>query len=250
MPILVRTWNLFHGRTVPESHQLELERMVRLVTEDRPALVGLQEVPVWALERLAEWSGMRAVPVVAMPALAGPLARRITELDPRRFRSALVGQANVLLLGTALEEVGPQQVIRLNPGSLRHSRRLGLRERLQWGRNRRMCQVVRARTEGSDVAAANLHASKPSSLAQLELERLARLLPEGPAVVVGDFNARETGLHGFSPPIGGIDQILVRGIELESGPKQWPESQRRHGGVLLSDHAPVEATLSLGSRPS
>ena len=92
-----------------------------------------------------------------------------------------------------------------------------------------MCQVVRARTEGSDVAAVNLHASKQASLARLELERLAGLLPDGQVVVVGDFNARQTGLPGFSAPIGGIDQILVRGIELESGPTAWPEERRRHG---------------------
>jgi hypothetical protein len=224
--------------------------MVRLATQDRPALVGLQEVPVWALERLEEWSGMRAVWAVAMRALGGPLARRLTELDPRRFRSALVGQGNALLLGEEVVSVGPQQVIRLNPPSLRRSRPLPVSQRFEWARNRRVCQVVPARVGATSLVAVNLHASKQASLARIELERLGGLLPEGNAIVLGDFNARETGLPGFSPPIAGIDQILVRGLRLDARPEAWPESRRRHGEVLLSDHAPVEATLSLGSRPS
>lgn len=241
----MRTWNLFHGRTVPEGRGLELERMVRLVTEDGPALVGLQEVPVWALGRLEEWSGMRAFWAVAMPALGGPFARRLTELHPRRLRSALVGQANALLLGAGLEPGGAQSVIRLNPVDLRRSRRLGVRERLEWAWNRRVCQLLPARTGGEDLLAVNLHASKPQHLAQVELARLAELLPDGPAVVLGDFNTRETGLPEFSPPIAGVNQILIRGLEVESEPRAWPEERRRAGSVLLSDHAPVEAALTV-----
>ena len=249
--LLVRTWNLFHGQTVPERRRLELERMVRLVTQDRPALVGLQEVPVWALERLEEWSGMRAVWAVAMPALGGPFARRLTELDPRRVRSALVGQANALLLGEELAPAGGQRVVRLNPGSLRRSRRVPLAQRLDWVRNRRVCQVVPVRAGATSLRAVNLHASKHAELARVELERLAVLLSERKTIVLGDFNSPGTGLSGFSDPIAGIDQILARGVEFEKPPEPWPAHRRRHGTALLSDHAPVEATLALvGSRTS
>jgi endonuclease/exonuclease/phosphatase family metal-dependent hydrolase len=246
--VIVRTWNLFHGRTVPVSRQLELERMVRLVSEDRPALVGLQEVPIWTLEHLEEWSGMRAVWAVAMPAFGGPLARRMTALDPRRFRSALVGQANALLLGETVERAGAQRVIRLNPLSLQRTTRTDLRGRLNWLRNRRVCQTVPVRIAATRAHVVNLHASKEPTVARVELDRLARLLPDGPVVVLGDFNTRGTGLPGFSPPSDGIDQILVRGLELEAAPTPWPPQRRRRHGALLSDHAPVEAALSLGSR--
>jgi endonuclease/exonuclease/phosphatase family metal-dependent hydrolase len=248
--LLVRTWNLFHGRTVPESRRLELERMVRLATEDRPALVGLQEVPIWALGRLEEWSGMRAVWAVAMPALGGPLARRSTELDPRLFRSALVGQANALLFGEELTPTGGQRIIRLNPGSLRRSRRMPLAQRLDWARNRRLCQVVSVRSEGESLAGVNLHASKHATLAWIELERLGGLLPPGKVIVLGDFNAPGTGLPGFSAPIAGIDQILVRGLQFEEAPEAWPAERRRHGTALLSDHAPVDAIVALVGSPT
>jgi endonuclease/exonuclease/phosphatase family metal-dependent hydrolase len=241
----MRTWNLFHGRTVPDGSKLELERMVKLVTADGPALVGLQEVPVWALGRLEEWSGMRALWAVAMPALGGPFARRLTELAPRRFRSALVGQANAFLVGAGLESFALQQVVRLNPRSLRGSLRVGFRERLDWAHNRRVAQVTPVQTGSAQLVAVNLHATKHASLARAELERLADLLPGGPAVVLGDFNVRRTGLSGFSPPIAGIDQILVRELELVSGPEAWPDERRRHGAALLSDHAPVEARIDV-----
>ena len=48
--------------------------MVELVTEDRPDIVCLQEVPVWALKRLAGWSGMQAIGVRTV------LARTIMDL--------------------------------------------------------------------------------------------------------------------------------------------------------------------------
>jgi endonuclease/exonuclease/phosphatase family metal-dependent hydrolase len=108
---------------------------------------------------------------------------------------------------------------------------------------------VPVRTDGTAFDALNLHASKWPDLAHREVERLVGLIPKGSALVCGDLNAPETGLPGFSPPLPGIDQILVRGLELERPPVRWPAERRRHGGALLSDHAPVEASLRLGSNP-
>jgi len=50
-------------------------------------------------------------------------------------------------------------------------------------------------------------------------------------------------LPGFSAPLGGIDDILVRGIDA-SPLAVWPVERRRQNGVVLSDHAPVELTVS------
>jgi endonuclease/exonuclease/phosphatase family metal-dependent hydrolase len=47
---------------------------------------------------------------------------------------------------------------------------------------------------------------------------------------------------GFSRPISGIDQILVRSAS-SGHAKRWPDERRRLGGRLLSDHAPVEVTI-------
>src|SRR5262245_14338526 len=160
MRLLVRTWNLFHGRAVPETGRTDVEGAVRLVTADGPDVVCLQEVPVWAAGRLSEWSGMRAFEAVAMPALAGQLARRLTELDPRRLRSALTGQANAVLVGDCLG-VSAREVLPLNPRAVRRREgaRLGLplATRLGWARNRRVAQVLRLDDGEETVVVVNLH---------------------------------------------------------------------------------------------
>lgn len=62
--------------------------MVRLVSADSPDVVCLQEVPVWALLRLAEWSGMAALGDVAQQPSVGPVPA-----------TAGLGRARMLLLG-------------------------------------------------------------------------------------------------------------------------------------------------------
>ncbi len=250
MSLLVRTWNLFHGRTSPPSSALHLEEMVRTVAADGPDVVALQEVPVWALGRLEAWSGMTVIPAVAMLPLGGPLARKLTERHPQRLRSLLAGQANVLLLSGRLELAGAPRVIRLNPGPFRwaeaRARGLSLRERLDWAWNRRVCQAVHVQDRKRVIVVGNLHATKDHSLAAAEVDRLARLWPpEAPTILCGDFNARGHVLAGFSEPLEGIDQILVRGLKFERKPSRWPVNRRRtEGGALLSDHAPVEAVIA------
>ncbi len=68
MELTVRTWNLFHGRTVPEGDSLHLEEMVRRISAGMPDVVCLQEVPVWSLPRLGVWSGLAVFGSVAMRA--------------------------------------------------------------------------------------------------------------------------------------------------------------------------------------
>jgi len=236
---------------VPSSAPLQLERMVRLATEDEPDVVALQEVPVWALRRLGDWSSMIPLGAVTVPALAGPLARRLTDLDPARLRSALTGQANALLLGSAVEVVGRHRVLRLDPPSFRRSeaRRLGLPlgTRVQWTRNRRVAQLVPVLAGGREILVVNLHAtsSPDRRLAEAEVRRLGELLRgDGPCVLCGDFNLTGFELPPFSSPGAGVDHILVRGLELERGPEAWSDERRRLDGRLLSDHAPVEAVVA------
>jgi len=62
-------------------------------------------------------------------------------------------------------------------------------------------------------------------------------------ILCGDFNVPAFAVPEFSPPIQGIDQILVRGLGFERAPRSWPAERRRVDGRLLSDHAPVEAEV-------
>ena len=49
-----------------------------------------------------------------------------------------------------------------------------------------------------------------------------------------------TSEWGFSQAGPGLDHVLVRGLMPQGPERHWPEGLRRHGEVLLSDHAPVE----------
>ncbi len=239
MRLLVRSWNVYHGRTHPQSSRLRLEEMVRLVTADAPDVVALQEVPLWAVRRLDDWSGMSASWAMTMPTLLGPLARRVTAADPVRFRSSLTGQANALLVNPHFD-VGRHRRAVLNP-DVSHT------EWLFRGGQRRVCHSLEVDVAGERIVLANLHASNNPDrrLVDEEIERAAAFLAGVErCVLCGDFNVRLHPVPGFTDPIDGIDQILVRGAELERGPEAWTEERRRVNGVVLSDHAPVEAVIT------
>ena len=55
--MLVRSWNLFHGNTLPPGRRSRLEEMVRLAIADRPDVLCLQEVPLWSLRQLGSGAG-------------------------------------------------------------------------------------------------------------------------------------------------------------------------------------------------
>jgi endonuclease/exonuclease/phosphatase family metal-dependent hydrolase len=268
--LLVRTWNLFHGNTKPPSRKAFLEEMVRLAAADSPDVVCLQEVPVWALQHLASWSGMTAVGDVAKRPSLGPLpstaeiGRVLTELNHGLFRSAFTGQANAVLIGAGLSVVEHRRVV-LNPFRFRRAqaRRLGLGRaaRLAWAVERRVCQAVRIRDDDRTLVVGNLHATGYSldrRLADAELLRAAVFVdglasPQEPVLLGGDFNlsirtshtlaelmTSEWGFSGATP--NGIDHVLIRGLRAGEA-RVWPADWREYDGRLLSDHTPVEVEV-------
>jgi endonuclease/exonuclease/phosphatase family metal-dependent hydrolase len=264
LALLVRTWNVFHGNAKPPERRTFLEQMVRLASSDEPDVLLLQEVPVWGLRRLGRWSGMQCFSAVAARPKLGSaeLGGAVTALHRGLFRSAFTGQANAILLGPRLRPVTSDSIY-LNPLSFRRewARRLGLDlpARLRWARERRVCQAVRATVGERSVVVANLHVSSVSDIRirDAELHRAAvfveRFSQADEAVVLGgDLNVRVGASKmlgdlsgpdwGFSVPIPGLDQILVRGAAAGE-PEPWPEERRRLDGRLLSDHAPVEVQL-------
>lgn len=228
----MRSWNVFHGRTWPESGRTHLERMVRLVTGGAD-LVALQELPLWALPKLERWSGMTARWARAMPSLYGPLGRAAAAYDPVRFRSQATGQANAVLLQRDLRVTGQRMRI-LNP-ELPRAERL-----LRW-RQRRVCHAVEFEYEGRRILLGNAH-TDPNPI---QVARAVALLADADSCFLcGDFNIPALELAGFSAPLEGIDQILVRGLELVESPTRWEDGRRAVGRRLLSDHAPIEAVVA------
>ena len=213
---------------MPPRRRGFLREMIELVCDDSPDVVCLQEVPVWGISRLEEWSSMQALAVVARPPrLPGRAGVRVTRWNQGLFRSAFVGQANAVLVGgsLAVEDRGHLQIS-------------------EPGRERRIVQAVGV--AGSYVIA-NLHANRGHEVAQLELER-ARAFAEAASrpgevvVLAGDFNLRDFELAGYSASTEGIDHVLVRGASA-SPPLTWPLERRRLEGTILSDHAPIEVTI-------
>jgi endonuclease/exonuclease/phosphatase family metal-dependent hydrolase len=261
--LLVRTWNLFRGNTKPAGRKTFLQEMVRLAVADAPEVVCLQEVPVWALEHLTAWTGMTAITDVTRRGL--PLGRFLSELDPRRFRSGITGQANAVLLAPELEVVEHRRLV-LNPFRFRRAQarrlQLPLTVRVTWAAERRVCQVVRVSRTGETFVLANMHLTGHRSekgLADAELLRAAVYadgfaLPGEPVLLCGDFNlgvrnsrtlaelmSAEWGFSGATPV--GIDHILVRG--LRAGRRNvWPLERRMRDGRVLSDHAPVDVDVA------
>jgi endonuclease/exonuclease/phosphatase family metal-dependent hydrolase len=232
VPLVVRTWNLFHGNAVPPERHAYLERMVRLVTADAPGVVCLQEVPVWALDRLAGWSGMQAFgEVAARPRLGSArLGKVLTGVHHGLLRSAVTGQANAILVAPGLTVSEQRCSVVSGPGE----------------GERRVCQALRVGTLG---AVGNVHLT--AAFAEQQLGRALREFDASAHLVLcGDLNLRpgegrvydELHVHGFATPAPGIDQILVRGLP-STPPLVWPEERRRIDGRLLSDHAPVELTV-------
>jgi endonuclease/exonuclease/phosphatase family metal-dependent hydrolase len=206
--------------------------MVRLASADGPDVLCLQEVPLWALPRLAGWSGMEARCIVTRRArLPVQLAGAVTRLHNGVFRSWLTGQANVVLLAPGLV---PADHRSLRIDANRHEPRF--------------CHAVLLER----LVVANLHATNDfarPALAAAEIVRAeaftAELAGSLPAVLAGDFNLRAEHLQeleGWSARGPGIDHVLVRG--LDATPLEvWPRERRLHNGVVLSDHAPVEVSL-------
>ena len=221
MPLVVRTWNLFHGNAAPPERQAYLREMIELVTADRPDVVCLQEVPVWAVAQLGRWSGMTVTGAIARrPRLRSvELGRRLTGLDHGRLRSAFTGEADAMLIAPR-HRFGDERSTVISERPLR-----------------RIAHSVRL---DDDVLLANFHIGGEAA----QWEAVGEFVKFAEHVVLaGDANIRGAWLHGFSLPLAdSIDQILVRGLP-STPPVRWPDERRRVAGRLLSDHAPIELTV-------
>jgi endonuclease/exonuclease/phosphatase family metal-dependent hydrolase len=226
---LIRSWNVFHGNAVPPTRHSYLREMVALATEGRPAILCLQEVPVWALAELEEWSGMQAHGAVARrPRRPAWLAATITRLHNGFFRSRLAGQANAILVDRSLSVT-----------------RLGESRISDEGRERRVVHALRV--DGLGVVG-NFHASNAASaVVAAELERAGAFLdahaePGEARILVGDVNHEHPSLAGYENGAAGLDHILVANAAV-AALVTWPTERRVRDGRLLSDHAPIERVV-------
>lgn len=262
--MLVRSWNLFHGNTVPPQRHAFLHEMIRIVEADSPDVLCLQEVPAWALAEFTA-GDLAARPVFGPVPITAQIGRSLTDIHHGVLRSAFAGQGNAIQLSPKLR-VLDHRVLTLNPRRFRRAQSrvlaLGSIARLAWAKERRIVQAVRcAHPDGRTILVANMHCTSyppDERLPDAELLRAAWFAssvasPDDVQILAGDFNvsaARSRTLveltgeeWGFSPAGPGIDHILVRGADA-TALHRWPDAQRAHTDRLLSDHAPVELEIS------
>ena len=260
--LLIRTWNIAHGRDVPAGpghghlRRKLLREMAETMVQDAPDLVLLQEVPVWAGDLLREHTGMALtlapsygahVPFAHVP-LPLAVGEALGKALPDLVRTQFEGQGQAILYARSLLLVSARTVPLNRPQRLRGEPRIAHMARL------------RHRAAGRELVVANVHADSHGADAQVEragylLERYAR---GAPMVLAGDLNAdpRSAGVRsligrGFVEDSGdlGVDHILSRGMRLEWPPTRWAPDRRelRVNGdrpVRLSDHDPVDAVVA------
>jgi endonuclease/exonuclease/phosphatase family metal-dependent hydrolase len=216
MALRVLTWNLFHGRAVPD-------RPRSLLGEFTAALAGwdwdvalLQEVPPWWPAPLGRACGASARMALTSRNWLLPLRRLVAERRPDLMKSNGGGSNAILVRGAAVAE-HHRATLRLLP-------------------ERRVAHAVRL---GDGTWVANLHAeAHGDARAQADVRR-ARDAVTGWAggaariVLGGDLNLTRPAVAGFDV-VGGhhVDHVAVRGFAVAGRGR----TLERHG---LSDHEPL-----------
>lgn len=222
--MLVLTWNLFHGRSVPNAGRPLLHEFSERIAGWPWDVALLQEVPPWWPPHLAAAAGAEQRTALTSRNELLPLRRRVAERWPDVIKSNGGGSNAILVRPSA----GLGQIAE-------HRRR-----RLRWMPERRSVHAVRMSGGGPWIA--NLHAQvRPHSETRKDLAlagaTVRRWAADTPAILGGDCNVPDPEIAGFAVAGGhGVDVVLARGLAAD-GPATTPE----RGG--LSDHAPVLVRL-------
>lgn len=218
--MLVLTWNLFHGRSVPDAPREQLAAFAARLASWEWDVALLQEVPPWWPPELGRASRASARTALTSRNWLLPLSRAAARRRPDVVKSWGGGANAILVRGEAVAE---------------HR----LRTLRAWP-ERRVVHGVRL-AGGRWVC--NLHAQAHSEArAQADVALAAATATEwaagAPIVLGGDLNTRAPIAPGFAHAAGhSVDHVLVRpanvaapGRTLERGP--------------LSDHLPVLAEVA------
>jgi len=217
----VLTWNLLHGRSVPNAGRDLLPDFAAALEGWEWDMALLQEVPPWWPQALARRLGGQVEDRQVLTSRNSllPLRRALAVRWPDLIKSNGGGANAILVRDIAVTE----------------HRTL----RLCWRPERRQLHAVRLAT---GVWVGNLHATvgdDPAARGDAERARVAMVdwAAGEPFVLGGDFNVRGLSLAGLNYA-GGHDVDLVFASYL--GPVGEVEVLERGP---LSDHAPVRVTL-------
>jgi endonuclease/exonuclease/phosphatase family metal-dependent hydrolase len=218
--MLVLTWNLFHGRSVPDAPREQLAEFAARLAGWEWDVALLQEVAPWWPPELGRACGASARTALTSRNWVLPLSRWAARRRPDVIKSWGGGANAILVRG---EAIGEHRVRTLRA----------------WPERRVVHGVRLAR--GWWVS--NLHATAHSQArAQADLDLAARTATEwsagAPVVLGGDLNLRAPVVPAFTHAAGhSVDHLFVRlasvaapGRTLDRGP--------------LSDHLPLLAEVA------
>lgn len=221
----VITWNLFHGRAVPERrHDLYNEFLAAIAGWEWDVLM-LQEAPPWWPERFAAALGVTGRAVRTSRNFGLPIRRAIATRRPDLIKANGGGSNAILVRDQAI---------------VAHRYR-----RIRWLPERRLVHGVRL---ASGVWICNLHMQgsrshlvAPSPVAETAAAGAAAREWAGeqtPIVLGGDWNVTRPEPPGFElvPGHRGVDQLLVRNLGFEGKARALDRGE-------LSDHRPVCAKI-------
>jgi len=242
--VRVLTWNLFHGRSVPDTPRSLLPEFEAALAAWEWDAALLQEVPPWWPPLLARAAGADH----ARTALTSrnsflPLRRAIAQWRPDLIKSN-GGGANAILL-------------RRDAGILVDHRSRALRPRPE----RRVAHAVALRGGAAAALAGdeavplwigNLHAAEAEPLARAQADGakaaawLATIADGAPAILGGDFNDRAPAHPGLRAVASrSVDHVLVPPpLETADRPRTLERVRTLDGRPRrLSDHPPLTVAL-------
>jgi endonuclease/exonuclease/phosphatase family metal-dependent hydrolase len=214
------TWNLFHGRSVPETRHSLLPEFAATLAGYEWDVALLQEVPPWWPVPLARAAGASARMALTSRNLLPPLQRLLGDARPDLLKSWGGGSNAILVRGRAIAEHRVKR-LRLLP-------------------ERRVAHGVKL-DDGTWVT--NLHAQAHlDRLAQADLDLAADATTQwaagAPTILGGDLNLRGAPTaFGYRHLAGhSVDHLLGRGLRaVERG------HTLRRG--TLSDHPPLTVAV-------
>jgi endonuclease/exonuclease/phosphatase family metal-dependent hydrolase len=216
MALRILTWNLFHGRSKPETRHSLLPEFAAAIAGWEWEVALLQEVPPWWPVELARAAQASMRMALTSRNLLPPLQRLIGERRPDLLKSGAGGSNAILVRGQAIREHRIRR-LRLLP-------------------ERRVAHGVLLE-DGTWVT--NLHAQAHlESRAQADLDLAADVTTlwaaGAPAVLGGDLNLRGAPTaFGYAHLAGHlVDHVLGRHLDVVEPGRTLP-----HGS--LSDHAPL-----------
>lgn len=221
----VITWNLFHGRSVPERGEYLYDEFAGAIAAWDWDVLMLQECPPWWPKKFAEATGADYRAVRTSRNLGLPVRRAIATWRPDLIKANGGGSNAILVRGHEIVEHHAKRIRYIPERRLVHGVSL---EGGLW--------ICNLHMQGS-----HSHLRQPNYVAETVKAGVYGMRWAGsdaPIVFGGDFNVPDPPLIDYEhiPGHRGVDQLFVRNLKFTG------KATALERGTL-SDHRPVRANL-------